>query len=105
MNRRQFLTFTAAAACVSVLPLTLTGCDTTTIAEFVNEVAVNASSLATFFGDSSLAGQITNLAGQIATDIAQWQNGSSPVQGVIAAIKRGQVVDRTISFVVFAKHS
>lgn len=85
MNRRQFLTTTAAVACVSVMPLTLTGCDTTTIADFVNEIATSASSLATFFGDTTLAGQITSLASQIATDIANWQSGSA-VAAVIAAI-------------------
>lgn len=85
MNRRQFLTTTAAVACISAFPLTLTGCDTTTIADFVNEIATSASSLATFFGDSSLAGQITTLASQIATDIANWQSGGA-VAGVIAAI-------------------
>lgn len=86
MNRRNFLTTAAAAAFVSTLPLSLTGCNTTTIADFVNVIATDAGSLATFFGDTGLAGQITTLAARIAADIASWQNGTSGAAAVIAAI-------------------
>lgn len=85
MNRRSFITSSTAVVACAALPLTLTGCDNTTIANFVNEIATSASSLATYFGDASLAGQITSLASQIATDIANWQSGGT-VNAVIAAI-------------------
>src|ERR1700677_3671697 len=84
MNRRSFLQNSASFAAISALPLTLDGCSTTTVAEFVSVIATDAASLASYFGATSLASQITVLAGQIATDIANWQAGSAASDAIAA---------------------
>jgi len=80
MNRRTFLVTSSAAFVFSAL-----GCNTTTVAAFVSLIANYAAQLATYFGSTGTAAQITALAGQIATDIQNWQNGSS-AQDAIQAI-------------------
>lgn len=85
ISRRSFVAKGAAAlATVTVLPLA--GCDTTTIAEFVSLIANYGSQLATYFGATGIAGQITTLAGTIAADIANWQSGLSPAADAIQAL-------------------
>ena len=77
MNRRSFLATSAAAAFIGAMPLSLTGCDSTTVGEFVNLIASDAAALANFFGAGTIATQITNLASQIAADIKTWQAGGT----------------------------
>lgn len=84
MNRRTFFTSVAAAGLVSLMPLTLTGCDTTTVSAFVGLIGKDAAALATYFGNTSLAGQITSLAGQIAVDISNWQSGGAAANAITA---------------------
>jgi hypothetical protein len=84
MNRRSFLRSTASFAALSALPFTLDGCDTTTVADFVSVIATYAASLASYFGVTGLASQITVLEGQIATDIANWQAGSAAADAIAA---------------------
>ena len=88
MNRRQFskssLAFAASLTNVSFV-VGLTGCDTTTVAEFVSVIAQDAAALATFFGSTSIATQITALSGQLAADIKNWQAGG-PASDAIQAI-------------------
>jgi hypothetical protein len=82
MNRRSFLTTSAAAAAISLVPLSLTGCDTTTVAAFVTLIGKDAATLATYFGQTTIANDITSLAGQIAVDITNWQSGSSAANAI-----------------------
>jgi hypothetical protein len=86
MNRRTFAKACCRLAIASaVLPsLILTGCSNTTIADFVTLIAKDAATLATYFGQSSLATQITNLASQIAVDITNWQSGSAATDAIAA---------------------
>lgn len=83
MDRRSFIaTGTAAISAVILMP-TL-GCDTTTVAEFVSLIGTDAAALATFFGASDIATQITSLASQIAVDITNWQSGGSAADAIQA---------------------
>jgi hypothetical protein len=87
MNRRMFLQSAAASATgLAVLPssLLLTGCNNQTIADFVTVIAKDAATLATYFGQSSLATQIVTLASQIAVDITNWQSGSAATDAIAA---------------------
>jgi hypothetical protein len=81
MNRR---TFFLSAAAVAVTPFFLTGCDTTTVSEFVTLIGTDAAALANFFGMGSIASQITSLASQIAVDITNWQSGSAATDAIQA---------------------
>lgn len=83
MNRRTFSKLSAAAFTLACLPLA--GCPSkTTIAQFVSLIGKDAAALATYFGQSSLAAQITSLASQIAIDITNWQAGSAATQAIQA---------------------
>jgi hypothetical protein len=87
MNRRSFLKSSGAAgvmAGASPFLLSIEGCNSTTVADFVSLIASDAASLATYFGASSLASQITSLAGTIATDIANWQSGGAAADAIQA---------------------
>lgn len=84
MDRRTFLKTSASFAAISTL--SLEGCSTATVADFVKLIATDAASLASYFGQSSLATQITALANQVAADIAAWQTGASTAADAIAAI-------------------
>jgi hypothetical protein len=83
MNRRMFLQSSSAAVSLAFLS-PLIGCPTTTIADFVKLIATDAATLATYFGQSSLAGQITSLASQIAVDITNWKSGTSAADAIAA---------------------
>jgi hypothetical protein len=83
MNRRQFLATGTAAAFTPFL-LSTEGCDNTTIAEFVTLIGNYGAELANFFGQSSIAGQITSLASQIAVDITNFQSGASAADAIQA---------------------
>src|SRR5580658_8699981 len=87
MNRRSFLKSSGAVAVMSGASpflLSIEGCNSTTVADFVSLIASDAASLATYFGASSLASQITSLAGTIATDIANWQSGGAAADAIQA---------------------
>jgi hypothetical protein len=82
MNRRVFLaTGTAAVLTPAIF---LEGCNTTTVADFVNLIATDAATLATYFGDTSLAAQIKADAAQIVIDITNWQSGSAATDAINA---------------------
>jgi hypothetical protein len=82
MNRRSFLATCTAA--VAFLAYPLTGCDSTTVSEFVSLIGTDAAALATFFGAGSIATQITSLASQIAVDITNWQSGGAAADAIQA---------------------
>lgn len=87
LSRRSFISLSglsAGALAVGVGTLPLTGCDNTTVAEFVNLIGTDAAALANYFGASSIAGQITSLAGQIAIDVTNWQSGSTAADAIQA---------------------
>lgn len=81
MNRRSFL---LSAAAVSLSPVFLTGCDTTTVSEFVSLIGTDAAALATFFGATAIATQIQSLASQISVDITNFQSGSAATDAIQA---------------------
>jgi hypothetical protein len=73
MNRRTFvLTSTAAFGA-----LYLTGCNTTTVAEFVTLIGDDAAALASYFGQTTLAANLKSWASQIAIDVTNWQSGNT----------------------------
>src|ERR1700679_4042454 len=80
LNRRMFLVTGAAA---SLVPF-LTGCDSTTVAEFVSLIGADASTLATYFGQTALAAQITSLSSQISIDITNFQSGAAATDAIEA---------------------
>jgi hypothetical protein len=82
LNRRIFIATGTAA--VLTPSLFLTGCDSTTVSEFVSLIGTDAAALATFFGAGSLATQITSLASQIAVDITNWQSGGAAADAIQA---------------------
>jgi hypothetical protein len=82
MNRRTFLVTSTASAFIASMPLT--GCSTATVATFVKLIVTDAEALASFFGASSIASQISTLAGQITTDITNWQNGGTAADAIQA---------------------
>src|SRR5271170_2456062 len=81
MNRRHFLVTGAAA---TVAPFMLAGCNTTTVADFVSLIGADAATLATYFGQTALAAQITSLVSQIAVDITNWQSGAAATDAIAA---------------------
>ena len=82
LNRRMFLVTGAAAA---LIPTSLlTGCDSTTVAEFVSLIGADASTLATYFGQTALAAQITSLSSQISIDITNFQSGAAATDAIEA---------------------
>jgi hypothetical protein len=83
MNRRHFAVSLLTLPLAATFPLI--GCNTDTVATFVNTIAKYAAQLATYFGQSGYAGQITALATQVAADIQGWQAGS-PVTDAITAL-------------------
>lgn len=86
MNRRGFIGRSLAyVAGLGMAGLATVGCDTATIAVFVTTITTYAAQLATYFGQASIAGQITALAATIATDIKNWQKGG-PVADAIEAL-------------------
>lgn len=83
MNRRMFITSSTAVAFLTP-SIFLTGCSDATVADFVKVIATDAASLATYFGDATLASQITSLAAQIAIDITNWQSGAAATDAIQA---------------------
>lgn len=85
MNRRDFLTTASAAAVVSTLPLSLTGCNQNTIAELVQVLGNSASQIAALEGNTSLAAKLLTDTGAAVTAIDNWKTGS-PTQMVIEVL-------------------
>lgn len=82
INRRAFAVWTLSA--IAALTFPMVACNTQTIANFVALIGKYAAQLATYFGASGYAAQITTLAAQIATDIANWQSGSPAADAINA---------------------
>lgn len=82
-----------ALASVCCLPA-LQGCSSATVATFVATIAKYAAQLATYFGSTSIAAQITALAATIATDIANWQNGSAATDAIQALTLLASLVNQ-----------
>ena len=84
MNRRNFIISAGAVATLPVSTLAIIGCNTDTVATFVSTIAKYAAQLATYFGQSSIAGEITALSAKIASDIASWQSGNAATDAINA---------------------
>jgi hypothetical protein len=84
LNRRIFIATGTAA--VLTPSLFLTGCDTTTVAEFVSLIGTDGAELANLLGDAAAAQQITNAAALIAADLQNWKPGDA-TQSAIQAIQ------------------
>jgi len=77
MSRRVFAKSIGFTIGATVAGAALIGCDNTTVAAFVTTIGKYAAQLASYFGASEIATDLVTDAAKIATDIANWQNGSA----------------------------
>jgi hypothetical protein len=88
MNRRLFLTTASAAAFISAMPLSLSGCGSVnknTLAGLAQTLGNAIANLATILGKTDIAAQVTQYTTQLVTDIKNWTPGST-TQDIILAI-------------------